>query len=197
MRLYFPFTILVLFLGLMACGEQALPTEAEQAQRKVLIAEGSAVIEATLSSLNENLQKALKEGGPAQALSYCQTAALPLTAEIAKKYKVLGLKRATDKPRNPLNLANSEEQARLDTYAKQMAKGEKLSPILEKNAQGVWHLSKPIIIAEHCLKCHGKEGQELSAEQKKIILQYYPQDQAQGYAKGELRGLWSVLLAEK
>ena len=48
---------------------------------------------------------------------------------------------------------------------------------------------KPIAVAPPCLACHGATEQ-LSEEVQTYLTEHYPNDQAVGYAVGDLRGVF-------
>ncbi|MNT54386.1 hypothetical protein D3C72_1915480 [compost metagenome] len=54
---------------------------------------------------------------------------------------------------------------------------------------GEFRLMKAIPTGEPCLACH---GQNLKPELAAVIDQRYPQDQARGFAPGELRGAFTL-----
>ena len=177
--------------SIWACGEAEPSGKAEATLRAEMLEKGSALIDQSIQTLTGELQAALQAGGPALALKHCQTRAVPLTDSLGQTGQIQ-LKRSSLQVRNPANAPDADEKTRLETYAEQLAKGEKLKPILEKDAQGRWLLTKPILMAEPCLKCHGQVGKSLSEAQQALILQHYPQDKATGYEAGQLRGIWAL-----
>ena len=69
--------------------------------------------------LGKNLLAAIQSKGTVGAIAFCNERAYPITNATAKK-EVVFLKRATDKPRNPKNLADQSEAAVISKYKRQL-----------------------------------------------------------------------------
>lgn len=121
------------------------------------------------------------EGFPA-AVAVCYDEAIPLTEEIAQKHGV-ALGRTSDKLRNPDNNTPSW----LSDLTPHASEGPYFTIADSGELRGV----APIRLAEACTHCHGqadKLADGVSAE----LARLYPNDQATGYAAGDLRGYFWV-----
>jgi hypothetical protein len=136
-------------------------------------------------SLKEALTGAMKEG-PEKAVAVCHADAGKLTAAAAKEGVTLG--RTSHKLRNPKNA--QADWMRLP-YAK-MREGEAAVPFMVATLpDGSFGYMEPIVTQPVCLTCHGTE---IPDGVKKLLDEKYPKDQARGFAAGELRGAWWVVM---
>jgi len=165
-----------------------LPVEVEQVARQ----RGQAIASETFNLLSSNLLAALQSGGVSNALPFCSLAASPLTAGIAEKHGVT-LRRISDKPRNPQARADEAERLVLKSFEAQLASNINPPPPIVTNLKaGHASFFAPIIMNRMCLQCHGSLGQDIRAENHAIIQRLYPEDQATGFAVGQLRGMWRI-----
>ncbi len=142
------------------------------------------------AELGKNLLNAIQSKGTLGAISFCNEKAISLTEEISEKlgYK---LKRVSDKPRNPLNEANTEEKQIIEIFKIQLKAGQSFKTITRES----WELKQgfyPIVTNQMCLQCHGVVGKNISALTYSKIQELYPKDKAIGYEENEIRGLWVV-----
>ena len=151
---------------------------------------GRNIVNETKSNIGKNLMKAVKERGAAGAVEFCNTRAIPITDSMAVVLNTK-VKRVSDKPRNPINTANSEEIAYIDGWRIAKANGEKYPPkITEIENKMVGYY--PIEINQTCLKCHGIPEKQITTETLANIKKLYPNDKAKGYAEGNIRGIFVV-----
>ena len=136
--------------------------------------------------LGSQLKQKIAEGGPENALEFCNINAIPLTESISKKYNV-SIKRVSDQYRNPDNAANPQEIAVITTYKAMLAAGKMPEGLLK---DGYYY--SPIVTNAMCLQCHGTPGKEMTEQTHKKIKSLYPQDKATGYGVDELRGIFSI-----
>ena len=136
--------------------------------------------------LGSQLKQKIAEGGPENALEFCNINAIPLTDSISKKYNV-SIKRVSDQYRNPDNAANPQEIAVITTYKAMLAAGKMPKGLLKDG-----HYYSPIVTNAMCLQCHGTPGKEMTEQTHKKIKSLYPQDKATGYGVDELRGIFSI-----
>ncbi len=153
-------------------------------------AKGKVILKATKSELGRNLLEAIKKRKTVGAVDFCSTKAIPITEQKMKELKS-SIKRATDKPRNPKNLASSDELKYIQLFKKKLIKGESLIPVLVKK-ENVYHFYSPIVTNQMCMQCHGREGSEVKPEVLSKIKKLYPDDQATGYGTNEVRGVFSI-----
>lgn len=159
----------------------------EQAAQK-----GSAVSASLLEKLSGELKGYMQRSGPIGALNFCSQNALNLTDQVGKESNVT-VKRVSLKNRNPINVANAEEEIILRRWAELQHSGQPLPSYEIKQRNEEYMYYKPIVInSEACLKCHGNIASEspLFKEIKKM----YPEDKAMGYVMGDLRGMIVVTL---
>lgn len=151
---------------------------------------GKEITDTVGATLKGNLVKAMKSGGPTNAVQFCNMEAMPLTEVYSLKYNT-DVKRVSDRNRNPKNAANEKELAVLDDFKRTLASGEALSPKVAIDAEGKKHYYAPIFTGGRCLTCHGNP-KNMQPELVMVIDSLYPNDKAKGYAVDELRGIWSV-----
>ena len=133
----------------------------------------------------------METGGVPEALRYCNVAAYPLTDSLSAAWNV-AIRRATTRPRNSENRASAAEANVIERYAAQIAAGEELAPVVQEvDAETVAYYA-PIRIQGLCLNCHGEVGVDLAPEHAELLADLYPDDEAVGYAEGDLRGVWSL-----
>lgn len=162
-----------------------------------LKARAVAIAKEAFSELSSNLLAAITRSGLNEALPYCSDKAIPITMGVAAKNGV-GLRRISHKARNPANKATDEELAVIRRFQSELAADRALAPVAVTNATHGVAIYVPIVLSNPlCLSCHGKPGAELSADVHATIRRLYPQDQATGFALGDLRGAWRVGFSAK
>jgi len=172
---------LLILLVALACS-----TREDRAQKEAV-----AAFEQLEVQLRSELQKAMKEGGPVQAVSVCGN----ISASLAQVGSTAGmqLKRVTDKPRNPGNKADAYEMTVFAEWKNLIGGGH--NPGLHMGEdEGRLRIMKPIRIQAQCLACHGPAA-SMSKELKDALAEKYPEDQATDYALNELRGAFSAIFA--
>lgn len=150
-------------------------------------------------TLSSQLMAALGRGGPTNAIPFCSTRALDLTASVGRTNGVV-LRRVTHAPRNPANAATDEErtliptfQTRLDETRREGQPPAAPEPVLRTNATGVVTWYSPIVLSNPlCLQCHGDPSREIAPATHESIRRLYPRDQATGFKLGDVRGLWRI-----
>ncbi len=152
--------------------------------------QGLEVAMQTKAALGSELMKAIAAGGPENAVTFCNTQALPITAGMSDKLGV-EVSRVSDRPRNPSNTANGEEAAIILSYKEMLASGQQPAPVVRVHDETVTGYY-PIVTNSMCLKCHGAKGTDISPATQAILDDLYPGDQATGYDEMELRGLFVV-----
>lgn len=142
------------------------------------------------TQLGENLTQAIQEKGIARAIGFCHSEATKLTDSISIMKNAI-IKRVTDKPRNPNNLANTEELKHIASFKKSLVSGKEIEPIvyLDKEEVSFYY---PITTNTLCLQCHGTPNKQILPETLKILKSLYPKDMAIGYKENEVRGIWSI-----
>jgi hypothetical protein len=162
------------------------PPEAEQARTTAnqVFGETKSVLEAALAN-----------GQAATALGVCASVA----QNIARRHEQAGwrVRRVSERVRNPADSPSADELAVLRAWQREKQAG-RLTPAAEHQAivtegnRRYLHYMKPIFIAGPvCLQCHGAPD-KLAPGVADALRELYPQDQATGYAIGDLRGAISV-----
>ncbi len=157
--------------------------------------EGKQFAMQTKAQLGKNLMAAINSSGSEGAVEFCNTRAYPLTDSMAT---VLGakIKRVSDQPRNPNNIANQEELDYIRRAKELLAKGESPKPeIHDKGEMAIGYY--PITTNTMCLQCHGTPDKEINQATLDVLDALYPEDQAKGYGENELRGIWVVEMEKK
>ena len=144
----------------------------------------------TQTALGGNLKRALKNGGPEAAVSFCKTRAIPITEEMSAKLNST-IRRVSDRPRNPDNSASGLELDLIRQFKAALSRGDKPTPAVREFADHVIGYY-PIVTSGMCLQCHGAVGTDITPDTHAAIEQAYPADQATGYGENELRGLFVV-----
>lgn len=147
---------------------------------------GAKVTDALMKSLGGQLKAALQSGGPVSAIHLCQHAAHPLTEASAADFEGVTVRRATLKPRNPKNAPDESDRNVLES----LESSEERDILIEWTAETA-RFYQPLMIQEVCLACHGDPA-SFSPELTSTLAELYPEDQATGYALGDLRGVIRV-----
>ena len=142
------------------------------------------------SVLAKNLVNAIQKAGTEYAIEFCNTTAIHLTDSMAHSLNA-GIRRVTDKPRNPRNQANENERTYIRVLKDKMNKGDSLvAKMTAMNGKMVGYY--PIVTNAMCLQCHGNKDTDITSATYEKIKKLYPSDKATGYRENEVRGLWVV-----
>ena len=144
----------------------------------------------TKAVLGKHLMGTIQNKGTLEALSFCDERAYPLTDSMSVAHNAK-IKRVTDKPRNPNNLANAEELGYLNTFKTKLAANQEISPIVKATEDHV-KFYYPIITNSMCLQCHGAPKQDIKPEVTAKLAELYPNDKAINYTVDQIRGIWSI-----
>lgn len=177
--------ITVLALVLPVAAAEAPEAERAKAVARAVLQEAKAVLEGALAG----------DRPPASALRVCASVA----QDIARKHEQEGwrVRRVSEKVRNPADTPDPGERDVLRSWAGEHAAGRlgattEHQEIITEHGQRYFRYMKPIFIAGPlCLKCHGAPSQ-LAPGVAEALRELYPDDQATGYAVGDLRGAISV-----
>jgi cytochrome c553 len=145
---------------------------------------------ATKAVLGKNLMGQINSHGTAGALSFCSTRAIHLTDSMGNAQNVK-VKRVSDKPRNPDNMASGAELDYILEQKQVLAQGAEMRAEIHES-DGNWIGYYPITTNAMCLQCHGQVGENIKPEIDTQIKEIYPADKATGYGENELRGIWVV-----
>lgn len=139
--------------------------------------------------LKRGLKQALVKGledGPVNAISACRLEAPKLAQTLNEGPIKIG--RSSQKLRNPSNAPKPWMEPLLQAYESDPDSREPAVVLVDDKTVGY---VEPIFLQPLCVTCHGAElAPELQAKLKEL----YPNDEATGYAAGDLRGLfWAEL----
>lgn len=143
--------------------------------------------------LKKRLQSAMKAGGPVEAVVACNLQAPTVVADVAE-IRGVTVGRASLRLRNPANAqAPAWVAAWLDTHgSKPVGAGPAVAEVVSTGeATAVARVLRPLPVEPVCLTCHGPR-ETVAAPVRERIAALYPDDNALGYAVGDLRGvLWA------
>lgn len=158
------------------------------------IAEAKAIANTFATALKQELQAAMKAGGPVKALNVCNIEAMPITAKSAQELNA-SISRVSLKNRNMSNVPNEWQRVVLEEFDSRVSRGEDAgemisSTVVESDGKKQLRFMKALPTGGVCLACH---GQELSSEVQTVLKDLYPDDKATGYSLGENRGAIVVI----
>jgi mono/diheme cytochrome c family protein len=197
------FAVLVLFSGTLACNSPQQQEQQEanadtetalsQAQLEQYRQQGRTIAKTSFDTLSYNLMRAMKAGGPLNALQFCNVEAYPLTDSLSAQFNA-HIRRTSIQYRNPENRPDAQEQELLSTFAGWKEQGRDLSQAdtLVMLDDGQVLFAKPILLQPQCQACHGVPGEALTKELQANIKELYPEDRAIGFRPGDLRGMWAI-----
>ena len=167
---------------------------AEILDKKAAVAEAKAITKAFGGALKKELKKAVKEGGPTNAIKICNTKAISITEAVAKE-KGAKISRVSLKNRNPDNVPNDWQRKVLEKFNERAMGGEDIAKmgfaeVVENDGKKQLRFMKALPTQKLCLTCHGGN---LSSEVQEKITALYPDDKATGYKEGEVRGAVVVI----
>lgn len=180
-----------LLLTLSALLSTTLVNAADTSQ---LTQETRGAIKALAAELKSTLQSAMKAEGPIKAISVCNEQAPKLAQKVSNE-KGMEVARTSLKVRNELNAPDAWELSVLEQFEQRKAKGEPVAAIeysetTQHNGNRVFRYMKAIPADDVCLMCHGTNiPGALSAK----LNQLYPNDQATGFNKGDIRGAFTAV----
>lgn len=156
--------------------EDAPTTEKEKLEeaRKAMKALGSMLV--------KELTEAVGEGNFARGVEVCQEAAPKIAKMVSEEYDV-DIGRTSFKVRNPEN--------RPRRWAEPIVQARVQKELLLEGPDGKVAYMAPIKLAEVCVKCHGT-AEQIPDDVEKMLAEKYPEDEATGFAPGDLRGWFWV-----
>lgn len=193
---------LIVALGLLACEETESADGASAAlawndsTEQMYIGQGKDMAQATFQVLSTTLKQTMEAEGPEAAVAYCQLQAYPLTDSLSAQYQAR-IKRSALKLRNPANAPDSLERAMLLQYQQVLAEAGTPTPKAMPIGEDSVAFFAPIILQAQCEVCHGTPGESLATGLLSTIRESYPNDEAVGFAAGDLRGIWSIRIARQ
>lgn len=155
--------------------------------------EARALIGQFTTELQGELGAAIKQGGPVAAVAVCKARAPAITEQVstAGGWQV---GRTSLKTRNPANAPDPWETRVLEQFEQRKARGEpaqgmRYAEVVDLDGQKTYRYMQAIPTAEVCLACHGSA---LAPDLAEALDKAYPDDQARGYALGDIRGAFTL-----
>jgi len=188
-RKIFLFTVVVTSLFLLNCSDKKVEvTEEQKGQMRSTAAD-------FMGELKSILLNQVETNGVVSALDVCSDTAQILTNEFGLQRGVF-IRRVSLKNRNKNNFPDDYEKNVINSFNK-MLQNNKLdekteqAELVKEGEFTYLRYMKPILIQPECLNCHGSESTMLE-EVGKLITKRYPNDKAQNYKLGNLRGAVSI-----
>ena len=153
-------------------------TNAQKAQHERCLA----AVNSLASEMMGELTAALDSGGPAEGIAVCRGKAPQVAAQVAEEYD-LAIGRTSFALRNISNTA--------PMWAQDLVKERIGEPVYLAGPAGELGALLPIRLKAECQMCHGP-AEQIVDEVKAAIAENYPEDQATGFAAGDLRGWFWV-----
>lgn len=158
------------------------------------IAEAKLIVAQFAGQLQSELKAAIDNGGPVMAIDVCSKRAPAIAAGLSKStgWEVGRTSLAT---RNPeLNTPDRWEVEVLEQFDARQAAGEDVktmahAEVVETDGDQRFRFMKAVPTGALCLACHGSE---VTAEVATALDEHYPEDEARGYALGDVRGAFSL-----
>ena len=159
---------------------------------QLLSEQGREIIQTFANRLQNELQQAMAEGGPVNAIDVCKVRAPQIAAELSTDGWLV--RRTSLRVRNQLNTPDEFERKILEDFAQKKAAGwavEKLAyyKMKEYGETTEFRYMKAIPTQQICLTCH---GENIPADVQKKLNAAYPNDEARGYKEGDIRGAFSL-----
>lgn len=173
----------------------SLPGPAQAAEPgEAQLIEARKLAQAFFTSLKGELEAAMAEGGPVNAIGVCRTMAPGIAGELSQK-SGWAVGRTALRVRNPRNAPSVRERAVLMDFLARSRAGQDIktmesAAVIEEGGRRYLHYMKAIPTGEVCLTCHGSE---LSPQLRRAIHEVYPSDAATGFEAGELRGAFTFV----
>ncbi|WP_293648374.1 Tll0287-like domain-containing protein [Thiolapillus sp.] len=180
----------ILISTILAAGI-ALPAMAGEQEN---VMEARKVIKQFATQLKGELKKAMKEGGPVNAISVCNDKAPKITDSVSAS-SGWTIARTSLKPRATANSPLPWERKVMEEFEAKKAAGADpktldYSDVVEENGKKVFRYMKAIPTGKVCLNCHG--GDNVKPEVVMRLKSLYPSDRARGFKEGDIRGAFVV-----
>ena len=172
---------------LIACSALAV---ADDSTQNPLEQEAGALAQEFVGQLKPQLKKAMKKGGPTQAIEICASVAPKIADSLSAQSGWL-VKRVSLKSRNASRAVPDDwERTALQQFDQRQAAGETADDLHYGETTGdQYRYLQAQGVEGVCLVCH---GENLAEPVRLTLQQYYPDDWATGYTLGQVRGAISL-----
>lgn len=201
------FLLLALITGLSSCNfsgnNKSVIIEADNVSqitlndsiRNSLIRRGNSIARKTQNALQKELGKAIKSGGMAHAIEFCNLRAIEISDSLSLKHQIM-VKRVAVNNRNPNNSMTTQENEIFNKSVNSFKTDGVTKPIVGVNElnQAVYYQAIPM--RPVCLNCHGNLESDIKPEVAQRIKKLYPNDKAVNFETKDLRGMWVITFPE-
>jgi hypothetical protein len=158
------------------------------------LTEARDLVQRFMKELKGELMAAMRDGGPSGAIGVCSEEAPRIASELTTA-SGWSLARTSLRVRNPRNAPDPAERAVLVEFDRRRAAGEdpatlEHARIVREGGLAYVHYMKAIPTSSLCLACHGSD---VEASVREAIAATYPADAATGFARGDLRGAFTLV----
>jgi hypothetical protein len=153
-------------------------------------------IEARSEALADRFQKelmsaltaAMAADGPQGAITVCASVAPALAAQLSEESGAI-VRRTALRTRNPAAVADATERRVMESWAAAPLGEDGRPRRWMAREGGDYRYMRAIPTMPMCLACH---GDNVAPDVAAAIRAHYPEDQATGFAPGQLRGAFSI-----
>ncbi len=168
---------------------------AAAADEVVLLEQARGVAASVPPRLLAVLQQEIQRGGFAGAIGACRDEA-PRLAQAASAESGWSIRRVSLRNRNPGAVPDAWERVVLQDFDRRAATGDnpaslEQGEIVTEAGIRVYRYMKALPTQPLCLGCHGTAA-DISAPVRARLAELYPDDQATGYAVGQIRGAMTL-----
>lgn len=163
------------------------PVEALDRAQQTQQEQAAGARDAVAGQLKKALQSAMSNGGPGAAVTVCRTVAPELTEKVGE-LRGVRIGRTSHMLRNPKNSAPVWAER---VVAGGVSANPQDGPRFFSHPDGRLGALYPIALEPGCVSCHGP-AESLGSEVREALAQSYGDDQATGFAVGDLRGWFWV-----
>lgn len=193
-----PLAALILFtpllcLALAGCGSSSASAPSDEPVSP-LVEESMKIASRFELTLLRSMRQHFDEGGIMEAVGACRDEAPSLERFHAQQEPgVKEIRRISLRPRNAESHTPTQAEAKwLEQAESRYTSGQAISAGLVEAPEGCQTVLMPIVIEDQaCLSCHGGE-RTLDPAITDYLQEHYENDQATGYAMGDLRGALAI-----
>ena len=186
-------TLFLIFFMISSCGRnEKKAAQKEEFIKQEYLQKGGEIVNLTQSELLKNVSHAMKIGGPAYAVDFCNIRAMFLKDSLSR-LNDCQIKRIAIKYRNPVDMPQTKtEKKQLYQYQVASQKGESIKPKVYFFDDRIEYYQPIFIDKGACLICHGNPGKQIAEETLEKIKAQYPNDLATGFELNDFRGAWKI-----
>jgi hypothetical protein len=207
MKIVIHFAVLSLVILLGACQqgsekntntleieEQTHSSQASVQSEEYYLRLGDSITKMAQKTLLSRLSTAIESQGTKEAIFFCNEKAFEMTDSFSSMFGVK-VSRIAELNRNPNNVLNGENDWQAwSTFSGAAEAQEPMQPQLIEAGNQLLYYKAITMGSPVCLACHGDPKTQIEPQTLKTIQSYYPSDKAQGFALGDLRGAWKVVM---